>query len=269
MKKLLLLLTLFSVLQTKATHVTGGEITTRCLGGLTQEITTTLYVDIQGIPMPNTISVTYTSNNFTWAIFRTTPQQSQTPVNGTITAYTFVDTVTVPYLDYYTFSYATCCRPATLINTSSGFTPLYIESIILVDTSCNSTPIFPIVQLPYAVVNSQSTYNLNVYDPDGDSLGFQLVTPLEDAGLQLSGYITPPITISNTGVLTVNANTVGVYVFDIKVTEYRNGVEIGHVLREMQIPVTISNSIEEIKTTLHQIDLKIVKILSKLENGGK
>ncbi len=30
-----------------------------------------------------------------------------------------------------------------------------------------------------------------------------------------------------------------------------------------------NNSIEEIKTTLHQIDLKIVKILSKLESGGK
>lgn len=248
MKKItLFLIALIATLQTQATHIIGGQITTRCLGGLTQEVTLTLYVDNQGLPMSNSVSVAYSSNNFTWNIFNTIYQTSQHPVNATTNAYEFTDTVTVPYLDYYTFSYSTCCRSATITNIASALTPLYIESIVLVDTTCNSTPLMPVNTLPYIAVNTQANYPINAIDLDGDSLGYQLVTPLTGAGSPVTGYTLPPITVSNTGTLNISPTAMGVYDICIKVTEYRNGVEIGYVLREMQIVVNTSTGIDEIQ----------------------
>lgn len=250
MKKItIFLIALVATLQTQASHILGGQITSRCLGGLTQEITTTLYVDNQGIPMSNAITVNYSSNNFTWIVFRTVNYSSQYLVNSTTTAYEFTDTVTVPYLDYYTFSYSTCCRSAAITNITSVFTPVYIESVVLVDTTCNSTPLLPVNALPYIVVNTQVSYPINAIDLDGDSVGYRLITPLTDPGLSVTGYTLPPITISNTGMLNISPTAMGVYDICIKVTEYRNGIEIGYVLREMQIVVNTSTGIDEVRNT--------------------
>ena len=247
MKKLTLFFIAFiATLQIQATHIIGGQITSRCLGGLTQEITTTLYVDIQGIPMNNTILVSYASSTFPWIFFNHINYSTQYSINSTTNAYEFIDTITVPYVDYYTYSFSTCCRAANVVNINQVSSPFYIETIALVDSTCNSTPIIPIVQFPYATVNIQSIYNLNAYDLDGDSLVYNLVTPLDNNNSPMVGFLTPPVTISNTGVLTVYSTTMGVYVFCVKVTEYRNGIEIGYLLREMQVTVDMLNGINEI-----------------------
>lgn len=248
MKKLLFLVALFATLEAKSTHIIGGQITSRCLGGLTQEVTLTLYADVQGIPVPNSTYVNYSSNNFTWSNVRSVSHTSPYSINPAIMAYDFVDTVTLPYVDSYTLSYMTCCRSAAIANVNwTSNTTLYIESITSVDSICNSTPIIPVNPCPYVMVNTQTTYPLNAYDLDGDSLGYQLVTPLEDNNLQLSGYMTPPMTISPNGVLNIYSSTVGTYDICIKVTEYRNGTQIGYVIREMHITVSGINGINEIE----------------------
>lgn len=268
MKKLLLLVTLLTTLQLQASHIIGGQITSRCLGGLSQEVTLTLYVDNQGIPMSNSVLVNYTSNNFTWTIFNTIYQTSNYSVNATTNAYEFIDTITVPYLDYYTFSYSTCCRAANITNINSGSSTLYIETIMLVDTSCNSTPIIPVNTLPYVAVNTQVNYPLNAYDLDGDSLTYELITPLQDVGLPIIGYSTPPVTISITGVLSVYSPTMGIYDICIKVTEYRNGFNIGHMIREMQIVVNMSTGIGEMDNTNNLDSKKLYDILGRKVNAN-
>lgn len=248
MKKItLFFILLIASFQTQASHVVGGQITSRCLTGLTHEITLTLYVDNQGLPMSNNVMVNYISNNYTWTLFNTIYQTSQHPINSTTNVYEFKDTITVPYIDYYTFSYTTCCRSAAITNITTASSPLYIESVVYVDTSCNSTPVLPINPIPYAVVNTQATYPLASYDPDGDSLGYQLVTPLQDANLQVSGYTLPPMSILNTGILNVFSSMMGIYTVCVKVTEYRNGMEIGYVLREFQIAIDRANGIDEVQ----------------------
>lgn len=267
MKKItLLFIALVATLQIQASHIIGGQITSRCLGGLTQEITTTLYVDNQGIPMGNSITVNYNSNNFTWIAFRTVIYSSQSIVNPTTNAYTFIDTITVPYLDTYTFSYTTCCRAANIVNITSASTSFYIETTALVDTTCNSTPVVPVVLFPYVNANSQYVYAVNAYDPDGDSLSYSLVTPLDNHNSPLSGFLNPPATISNTGVLSVYSTVMGTYVFCIKVTEYRNGVEIGHVLREMQIVIDKANGIDEVENN-HNANYRYYDILGRPVNS--
>lgn len=250
MKKItLLLIALITTLQTSATHITGGQITSRCLGGLTQEVILTLYADLQALPVSNTVTVEYNSNNFNWIAYRTISHTTPYQINPTTMAYDFIDTITVPYFDSYTFSYSTCCRATNLVNTNPSITNFYVETIASVDTACNSTPIIPVVLFPYVNVNTQLFCPLNAYDLNGDSLGYELVTPLDNVNSPLGGFQNPPITISNTGVLTIYSSTIGTFVFCLKVTEYRNGVEIGYVLREMQFNVGTFNGINEVKST--------------------
>ena len=60
MRKLLLLIfCFFSLLTAKASHLMGGQITSRNIGGLTYEVTLTLYRDTLGIPMYTTANVEY------------------------------------------------------------------------------------------------------------------------------------------------------------------------------------------------------------------
>jgi gliding motility-associated-like protein len=95
-------------------------------------------------------------------------------------------------------------------------------------------------------------YNPLAFDPDGDSLVYQLVTPTGASGLPLENYILPdewgengivengPMTLdSNTGSLIWDVpETIGVngeYNIAIKISEYRQGVLIGFTIRDMQI----------------------------------
>ena len=139
MKKLLFLVGLFLTLQSQATHITGGQITSRCLGGLTQEVTLTLYRDVQGIPAPNSISLEYISTSYIQT--RNVSQGNHYSINSTTDAYDYVDTVTLPYVDSYTISYTTCCRSLTIANiTNPTSSPIYLEMVVYVDSTCNSSP---------------------------------------------------------------------------------------------------------------------------------
>lgn len=101
-------------------------------------------------------------------------------------------------------------------------------------------------------------HNPAAYDPDGDSLSYELVSCLGDQGLPLSlgdipAWILPnQVTAQTSDSFTidpytgnVNWNTpllAGEYNIAIKITEWRNGVAIGFVMRDMQIDViTCSN----------------------------
>jgi hypothetical protein len=249
MKKVtLLLIALIATLQSNATHIIGGQITSRCLGGFTQEVTLTLYRDIQGLPMPNTQTISYTSNNFTWNIFNNVSHTAPYQINSTTEAYDFIDTVTVPYLDFYTVSYSTCCRPATIINIPNPSTTLlYLDLVFLVDTTCNSTPLFPVTPYGYASVNTPYTLNLSATDIDNDSLTYELVVPLTDLNTPVIGYTFAPAMISSNGILTLMSTTIGTYDLCVKITEYRNAVEIGHIYREFQITVGLFSSINELE----------------------
>lgn len=98
-------------------------------------------------------------------------------------------------------------------------------------------------------------------DPDGDSLVYTIVTPLsthtQDAsvsgganpgpyptvrwqpgfGLDNIMFGAPDLTISEDGFLTVTPTAQGLFVFAVKVEEYRDSVKIGEVRRDFQLLV--------------------------------
>lgn len=250
MKKItLLLIALIATLKLNATHITGGQITSRCLGGLTHEITLTLFKDIQGVSMAPQI-ISYSANTLTYNNFRTVAPGPPIPFNATTEMYLFVDTVTFPYLDSYTISNSNCCRAATITNISNpASTVLYLDLIVAVGSSCNSTPLMPINPYNPIATGVPFIYAMTAVDPDGDSLSYSLVPPSDNASSLVSGYILPSnITISNSGIINWTPTFSGTYSICVKVGEYRNGNLIGYVRREMQFNVGTFNGINEVKS---------------------
>lgn len=249
MKKVtLFLIALIATLQTQATHIIGGQITTRCLGGLTQEVTLTLLRDIQGLPI-TAQTISYSANTQTYNVFRTVLPGVPTLINTTTELYQFIDTITLPYIDSYTISNTNCCRPAFIVNINNpASTLIYLETIVTVDTTCNSTPLMPIGTYNDAYVGYPFTYNINAIDPDGDNVSYSFITPLTDAITTVPGYTLPSgIVITNNGIINWTPTSPGTYSVCIQVNESRNGVVIGTVMREMQFNVGVFSSINEIQ----------------------
>jgi gliding motility-associated-like protein len=101
-------------------------------------------------------------------------------------------------------------------------------------------------------INNPYVFDPAVIDNDGDSLVFSLINPYNDGTTQkpfnllgwqaghsavnLLGNTTLPNMVINsqTGVVICYPENVGVYVFAILVEEYRGGVKIGEVVRDVQ-----------------------------------
>ncbi len=166
----------------------------------------------------------------------------------------------------YYISYQTRNRNAgidNLINpVQTGFT-LYLEFPALQRNGVvvsYSSPRFPIINGEYVCVGEPFTFPFGGTDPDGDELRYSMVTPLSPrntgqnqspspgpypdvvwrSGFGPTSAIpgSPALNIdAQSGQLSVTANQLGLFVFAVKVEEYRNGVKIGEVRRDFQFLV--------------------------------
>ncbi len=133
--------------------------------------------------------------------------------------------------------------------TNPGTSTFYIYSTLNnVITPCNSSPIFTNKPVPFLCLGQQYCFNHGAYDPDGDSLVYELITPKQTAGATVN-YMAPynasnplnsiPTTQFNTvtGDICLNPQNLEVTVMAVLVKEYRNGVLIGSVERDLQLTV--------------------------------
>ena len=120
---------------------------------------------------------------------------------------------------------------------------LCVEAEINNFSICNNSPSFTEYPAPYICAGQSYCYNNGAIDIDGDSLVYSLQTPLNGNGgvNYLAGYSSlNPISGTTvfdqiTGDLCMNVTQAQVSVIAMKITEYRNGVKIGSVLRDIQI----------------------------------
>ena len=161
-----------------------------------------------------------------------------------------------PPYNFYVISFYDQNRIDGINNIDNGNSveiPFYVEDTLKFPTDVaniglNNSPILLTPPIDYANVNDTFYHNPNAYDPDGDSLTFTLITPLQFTGLTVPVYLYPQQYLPgpfNTSVL--NAQTgeyiwavppgVGVFNIAILVREYRNGVHLGTLIRDMQIIV--------------------------------
>lgn len=178
----------------------------------------------------------------------------------------------------YTAVYQRCCRNSAIQNlfdpnNSGGTYFINIPDPGL--ATCNNSARFNNLPPMYICINNDFEFDHSATDPDGDSLVYSFYTPLQGGNstnpapnpcspppysplLWNPGYGTnnqingsPALSIDpNTGLLTCNPNIVGIYVYAVKVSEYRNGQLLCESLREFQI--TVANCLITTSIVLEQ-----------------
>ncbi|MBD1395928.1 gliding motility-associated C-terminal domain-containing protein [Pontibacter sp. JH31] len=276
--------------QALATHIVGGEFGLEHRSGYTYRITLNVYFDdVNGNPgaidPEARIRIFDKQTNTSKIDEISLPLRSNTFVNYTDIACTvgelrtrklvyWLDVVLAPNvfnnpMGYY-MVWERCCRNRiinNIVNPQSAGQTFYMEFPPVVQGNTpfvNSSPVlFPPLS-DYACANELFYYDFSGTDVDGDSLVYDMVTPINgfstadpfnaaptprpgpypeivwQPGYSRSNQIqgSPPISIDpQTGRLTVKPASKGLFVFGVRAQEFRKGVKIGEVRRDFQLLV--------------------------------
>jgi gliding motility-associated-like protein len=253
--------------------VMGADLEFQCIGPNQYRVILTGYRDCQGIDMsgPQTVSVSSATCGVTTSL---TLQQVGPPVDITpvclslgsschggsgigIEKYTFEGILNLPAgcgADWV-ISWQLCCRNAaitTLSNPSSE--DLYIETRLNNTlASCDNSPTFTNDPIGVYCNGYPQFFNHGAVDADGDSLYFYLTNSLNGPGSSVaygpgrSGAspmaAAPPVVINSaTGQLSFTPSQTQIAVMKVGCDEFRNGVLIGHIERDMQVIITNCNN---------------------------
>lgn len=284
----------------QASHVSGADITYTCLGQDTFLVSMSLYRDCSGAAAPGSVNLYFDSpcSSFsqTWQLDTTLEVSQLCPSalgNSTCSGgnlpgmqqlvYEHVVVLSPCNQGPWTISWTSCCRNSSgnLQGQDSFWIGAQLDNGQI---SCNSSPQFTSQPIPYICKNQPVTYNLGVIERDGDSLVYELAQPLAinstdtvpyAAGSGYS-YINPlnvPVSLNaQTGDLTFTPSSLtppGSWVLKICVKEYRNGILIGEVCRDMQfvlencnnfLPYLVSPGIQGFSGTGLQLDSNSIEV---------
>ena len=157
----------------------------------------------------------------------------------------------------YTISMEDANRNFGVINVpNSVMVPMHIETELVINPFLGYNNSVQLLNAPVdkGCVGKLYLHNPSAYDPDGDSLSYRLVTCKGQDGIEIPGYTLPQASQSFdidpvTGELRwENPVLQGEYNVAFMVEEWRHGVKIGSVVRDMQILIsTCSNNLPNIQ----------------------
>ena len=260
--------------QVLATHIRGGYISAERISGYKYKFTLTIFID-QTAPsgVRNPDNDLYPDKNSSDKINSPNlPVISIPGKNTEIWRYEYEYTYRSPGV-YTAFHYQQNRNENVLNMTGSVNTTFYVETKVIIDPflDLNQTPIITKAAVDFAALGSVYRYNPSAYDPNGDSLSYQLVpsrqylqgqevsavvTNYSDpavraGGLDSSGQVTATMTLNEkTGDLIWNSpRLVGEFNTAIKIVEWRKlranrakRDSIGFVLLDIQIIVKDSRN---------------------------
>ena len=274
-----------------ATHVVGGDIRYTHIGGDSFKISLTLIRDCGGIQIAPSVKVELRSDchNNTINLYPkaatgnditlTCPYFQSTPCNPIPN-----EPILVP-IGYELYEYETIyVFPANLtckkfkFSYNLGVRPLfgcfypypYSSGIFFTEMDRsnfpdNSSPVFN-NSILWGVDSSQFVFNFNAVDPDGDDLVYHLYAPhLDSAGSPAKyvpgfSYLGPikahyPIEFDETtGILKVNPDGTQATILAVRVEEYRDGILIGYVEKEIQIYIITSAYVSNPKPVINGVN---------------
>ena len=272
----------------RASHIVGGELELTHTTGSAYILTLNLYFD-------NTAASDLIMGSITASIFdkasNNRMQDVALPITGnTLVAYTnplcartSLNTRKLVYSKEITLASGTyngpqgyyaaveqCCRNAAIaniVNPGNAAETFYLEFPAVTrngQSFFDSTPrLFPALS-EYACLGEPFYFDFGGVDADGDSLVYDLVTPLNghasinqprptataapyapitwNPGLGATNPLpgTPTLRIDRrTGRLSARPTSIGLFVFGVRCSEYRRGEKIGEVHRDFQLLVLI------------------------------
>ncbi|MFK7923688.1 MAG: hypothetical protein AB8H47_17145 [Bacteroidia bacterium] len=251
-----------------ATHFAGGEITYEHVSGNTFTVTLKIFRDCDGANFGSvqSIRLSPTTSGFSMTVSEISrtditvlcpgqvPPCSSGSVRGGIQQIVYKATKTfvpLPAGQEYSLAFTTCCRNGD-ITTGSANGWFYISSTLDPSSSLqNTSPVF--LNPPYSLLllctSQQVSISPNAFDADGDALQFSLVsckarnaTESVPYASGLSGtnplFTTSGVSVDPfTGLISFVPDRAQVGVLCILVEEFRNGIKIGEIVRDIQVNI--------------------------------
>ena len=248
-------------IQVNASHNRAGEITYEWVAGSTYKLTVTTYTKDESPADRCELEVNWGDGNLDTLYRVNGILGNECPTNvgdGELVATNIRKNIYIGYHTYpgpgiYTITMLDPNRNEGIVNMLDSFnTPFFLETILLIgDASTgldtNSSPTLLIPPIDNACSGKLFIHNAGAYDPNGDSLSYALTNCLEMYNQVIPGfYIPSDITINpisgdlvwDTPPSVINTNKgFDEYNVCFEIIEWRNGVIIGKVLRDMQITV--------------------------------
>ncbi|MCX6247440.1 MAG: gliding motility-associated C-terminal domain-containing protein [Bacteroidetes bacterium] len=243
-----------------ATHQRAAEIYFHHVSGLTYEITLISYTFT---PSPANAYRDFLTIDWDDGYTSLIPRVEKTNLPNDITYNRYVGRHTFAGPGDFTISCEDPNRNGGILNIPNSINvPLFIYSELIISPfqgNYDNSPILMIPPVDNGCVNEPFYHNPGAYDPDGDSLSYRLVPCRGAQGQIIPGYTLPPATHtihldSITGDFYWDSPPqLGEYNIAILIEEWRDGIKIGSVLRDMQIIIVACNNqppvIEPMKDT--------------------
>jgi hypothetical protein len=230
----------------QATHLKGAELTAKPTspGTLTYTFTLVLYEESGGV------STNVTSLNFGNGQYTSLAMQNEEVLSEGVRKKTYVATHTYAAAGVYRVSFTGSNRANSINIDDALTTEFHIELNLLINQliGTNSTPVFRQNPQFRAIAGEVFTDDYSATDAEGDSLVYKLVSPPA-----VSGYVFPHKVGGDTeNTFTIDARTgsitwdkpkyIGNYVIAVQIEEWRQGVKISVIYRDIQISVTGINT---------------------------
>ena len=236
----------FSLPKVFATHQRAGEISYTYISGLTYEFTIVTYTYTPSPADRPQIEVFWgdgTSSEIDRLI--------KVNMENNISKNVYVTQHTFPAAGTFHVTFEDPNRNAGIVNIPSSVEiPFFIETILIINPFIggNSSPQLLNPPLDNGCTHVPYYHNPGAYDADGDSLSYSLINCRGYDGEDIPGYTLPQA--SNyieidpvTGDLTWDSPLMaGEYNIAILIEEWRNGVLIGSMVRDMQITIAPCNN---------------------------
>ncbi|MBC7412324.1 MAG: PKD domain-containing protein [Bacteroidia bacterium] len=190
------------------------------------------------------------ANTLAFNSVQTLPQKCVCENNSIYSGYReliFTTTITIPFDTEFKFEMGGNNRAYSTTATAQAF---YISAVLNNSNSFtnfntylkNNSVRFYKPLLVFKSAFGNSTFNFGGYDIDGDSLHYELVSPqisfTNNLTFNSGNSFNDNLTIHPlTGTLTVSSNTVGTYITAIKVSEYKKGILVGNIIKDITIQI--------------------------------
>lgn len=255
-----------------ATHNRAGEIHIRQIGPLTIEATIITWTKASSINADRDTLTICWGDFVCQAVNRTNgPNNKGVVYPGDIKYNTYVAIHTYAGPATFRISMTDPNRIAGILNVnppSSENIPFHLETVYSFQDpqfgGTNTTPYLLQPPIDQACTGKPFKHNPNAYDPDGDSLSYEFIVPLQSVSVPVPNYSYPNfIKPGSNNQLSINRKTgdilwtspqqSGEYNLAFIIISWRNGAPIDTTVRDMQILVETCNNNPPVVKTVDKI----------------
>ncbi|MBK9732336.1 MAG: gliding motility-associated C-terminal domain-containing protein [Chitinophagaceae bacterium] len=244
-----------------ATHNRAGEIIYKHLSGFTYQATIITYTKESSVAADRDSLEIVWGDNTRDTLARSNGGGNGVYIGNDIKYNEYTGVHTYPGMGSYVLSMTDPNRITDIININGGNSvnePFYIEDTLKIPDpqfyAFNSSPILLNPPIDFGNAFQTFIHNPNAYDPDGDSLTFEFIVPRKGASLPVQNYVDPnqipgtpagqTFTIDHATGEVVWSTPIfcDIYNFAILIKEFRKGICIGTMVRDMEVIVNCTNN---------------------------